>query len=57
MAEMGQQYAFGDATRDGSVAPIPAVRGTAMEPPESTPNRPSCPSQRIFACHSYNANQ
>jgi hypothetical protein len=30
MAGMGQQYAFGDATGDGSVAPIPAIRRSPL---------------------------
>jgi hypothetical protein len=33
---MGQQYALRDATCDGSIAPIPAVRGATIEPLESS---------------------
>jgi hypothetical protein len=33
--------------RNGRDAPIPAVRGTVMEPPESTPERPSRPRRWI----------
>jgi len=32
MAGKGQQYALRATARDGSIAPIPAVRGAATEP-------------------------
>jgi hypothetical protein len=38
MAGVGQFLSLADTRTDGSAAPIPAVRGTAIEPPESTHN-------------------
>src|SRR5215471_4142456 len=38
---LGQQCALRDATRDGSIAPTPAVRGTEIERQGSTQSGPS----------------
>ena len=36
MTGSGQQYALGDATRDGSIAPKPVVAAAAIQPRSST---------------------
>jgi hypothetical protein len=46
MTHLGQSYAFVDRRRIGRSAPIPAVRGPAMEPRKSTHLRHSYPRRQ-----------